>query len=65
MLQSQDLEGHVAGGQDQDPDPAQTPTRPPLSAHSPTMEMKSGYCAVSAASAQVPFNEERLTKPNK
>lgn len=65
MLQSQDLEGHVAGGQDEDADSAQTSTQPAQSAHSPTMEMKSGYCDVSAASSQVPFNEERLTEANK
>lgn len=51
VLESHDLEGHVAGGQDEDADPANI-----------HMEMRPASCA---ASSRVPFNEERLTRPNR
>lgn len=51
MLEGHDLEGHVAGGQDEDADPANI-----------HMDMKPAYCA---ASSQAPFKEGRLTRPSR
>lgn len=54
MLESHDLEGHVAGGQDEDADSANI--------HTGFSEHPTAYCA---ASSQVPLNKEPLTRPSR